>query len=135
MIGLGSDDEAVAADDVTVFVGVDLISLCAEVEEVGVRDGELLVGDSDRLRSISSSSLASSSGAATLIEVVGDFADKEETVDESDDRAFPNSSRVAVVVAVESVTLISTDPDRDRDSRRSAECPACPLESDLLYPL
>ncbi len=133
MIGLGSVDEDVVADDVTVFDGGDLISLCAEEEEVGVRDGELLVGDSNRFRSISSSSLASSSGTATLIEeVVGDFADKEETFEESDDRPFPMSSRAAVVV--ESVTLISTEPDRDRDSSRSAECPACPLESDL-YPL
>jgi hypothetical protein len=123
MIGLGSVDEDVVADDVTGFDGGDLISLCAEEEEVGVRDGELLVGDSDRFRSISSSSLASSSGTATLIEeVVGDFADKEETFEESDDRPFPMSSRAPVVV--ESVTLISTEPDRDRDSSRSAECPA-----------
>ena len=58
-----------------------------------------------------------------LSEVVGDFADKEETLEERDDLAFPTSSRslfaVVAVVVVESVTLISTDPDRDLELRRS----------------
>ncbi len=56
-----------------------------------------------------------------LSEVVGDFADKDETFEERDDLAFPTSSRSRFtdVVVVESVTLISTDPDRDLDPRRS----------------
>ena len=128
IIGLGSADDA---DDVTGLLGLDLISL---IEEVGVRDGELLAGDSEQplFSALSSSSAVVTSSVVILSEVVGDFADSEETFEDRDERAFPLSSRCGF--EPESVTLISTEPERDLEPRRSADGFACPLESDL-YPL
>ena len=120
MIGLGSANE-VGVDDVTGLLGLDLISLNAEVEDVGVTDGELRAGDSAHalFSALSSSSAVVTSSSTMAMLSDGDFADNEETFDEREDRALTSSSRCGF--EPESVTLISTEPDRDLDPRRSAE--------------
>jgi hypothetical protein len=120
MIGLGSEDEVVAAAaEVTLFAGENLLSLLADAEDAGVSDGELLAGDAERRFLPSSSSSSSTATAATD----ADLADSDETLDENEDRLLSSlpghDAGCGGAATAESVTLISTEPDLDLESRRS----------------
>ena len=146
MIGLGSefvdddDDVGVVVDDDVDVVFADFDSsptLLVEPEDAGVMTRELLGGDSvlrllplTPLR-LSSSSLASSST------VVADV-DNDDTFDDSDDRPLLSCwcwSPPPLTADNESVTLISTEPDRDLDPSRSPpDSGRNPLKGDTDFP-